>query len=198
MITIIDSGGANIASIQFSLQRFGVDAQLSRDVEIIKKSTHLILPGVGSASYAMQYLQQYNLIETILSLTQPVLGICLGMQLLFDFSEEGQTPCLGLIPGNIKKISPLNQTEKLIVPHMGWNKINIIKQNSILKNIKANDYAYFVHNYIAPVNEYTLAQTIHGINFSAIVNLNNFYGVQFHPERSSDMGNQLLQNFLEL
>jgi len=196
MITIIDSGGANIASIQFSLERLGVIAQLSRDENIIKQSSHIILPGVGSAGSVMKRLKEYALVEVIRSLTQPVLGICLGMQLLFEFSEEGNTECLGLIPGRVIKLSA--NDDKLIVPHMGWNTLDIIKSDVIMKDVSNSPYVYFIHSYAAPVGKYTLAMTCYGEKFSAAVQYNNFYGMQFHPERSSVVGSIMLKNFLEL
>jgi glutamine amidotransferase len=196
MITIIDSGGANISSIQFSLERLGVTAKLSNDIGVIKKSSHIILPGVGSASSAMKRLTELSLIEVIRSLTQPVLGICLGMQILFDFSEEGNIECLRLIPGKVLKISA--NDKKLIVPHMGWNTLDLIKSDLIMKDVPNHSYAYFIHSYAAPVGKYTSAMTCYGGNFSAAVQHNNFYGTQFHPERSSVTGSIILKNFLEL
>lgn len=196
MITIIDSGGANIASIQFGLERLGVTAKLSNDADMIKKSSHIILPGVGSAGSVMKRLKEYSLIQVISSLTQPVLGICLGMQILFDFSEEGNIECLGLIEGRVSKLSANNSN--LIVPHMGWNTLNIIDSHSIMKNVPSPSYAYFIHSYAAPIGKYTHAMTRYGDNFSAAVQHNNFYGTQFHPERSSGIGSVILKNFLEL
>ncbi|MEI8055443.1 MAG: imidazole glycerol phosphate synthase subunit HisH [bacterium] len=194
MITIVDSGGTNIASIKFALKRLGVEARLSHNAEVIKKSSHVILPGVGSAATAMDRLKKYKLINTLQSLKQPVLGICLGMQLLFDFSEEGNVECLKLIPGKIKKLSKKN---KLSMPHIGWNTFEIIKKNQLLKNITDNSYAYFVHSFSAPTTEHTAAITHYGKAFSAIIQYKNFFGTQFHPERSSEIGAMILQNFLE-
>lgn len=196
MITIIDSGGANIASIQFALERLGLTAELSHDAEIIKKSSHIILPGVGSAGSAMKRLKDLSLVEVIRSLTQPVLGICLGMQLLFDFSEEDNMECLGLIPGKVLKLSA--NDKKLIVPHMGWNTLNIIKHRQIMKEVPNQSYAYFIHSYAAPIGKYTSVLTCYGETFSAAVQHHNFYGTQFHPERSSTVGSIILKNFLEL
>ncbi len=196
MITIIDSGGANIASIQFAFERLGVSAELSDDADTIKKSSHIILPGVGSAGSAMKRLKDLSLIEVIRSLTQPVLGICLGMQLLFDFSEEDNIECLGLISGKVLKIS--SNDKKLIVPHMGWNSLNITDCKWIMKNVPHLSYAYFIHSYAAPVGKSTSVMTCYGENFSAAVRQNNFYGTQFHPERSSVIGSLILKNFLEL
>jgi glutamine amidotransferase len=196
MITIVDSGGANISSIQFCLERLGVTARLSNHADVIKKSSHIILPGVGSAASAMKCLNENSLTQVIRSLTQPVLGICLGMQILFDFSEEGNTDCLGLIPGKIRRMSANDM--KLIVPHMGWNTINVIENDLIMKNVINHSYAYFIHSYAAPVGKYTSAITCYGGGFSAAVQRNNFFGTQFHPERSSFTGSIILKNFLEL
>lgn len=195
MITIVESGGANIASILFALNRLGVNAQLSHDAKQIQKSSHVILPGVGSAGTAMAKLQQYNLLPTLRALTQPVLGICLGMQLLFDYSTEGEVSCLQIIPGKVKKISA---TAGLSVPHMGWNTFTLCQPQSLLNNIPQTAYVYFVHSYAAPVNEYTAATACHGESFAAVVQNKNFYGVQFHPERSGKWGTKILKNFLEL
>jgi imidazole glycerol-phosphate synthase subunit HisH len=195
MITIVDSVGSNIASIKFMLERLGVKAELSCDAKTIKNSSHVILPGVGSAAMAMTYLRKYQLLDTLCSLTQPVLGICLGMQLYFDFSEEDDIDCLGLIPGRIKKIP---KKEGLSIPHMGWNSLQIIKENPLLNNIADNSYVYFTHSYIAPVAAYTLAITSYGEEFSAVIQYKNYFGTQFHPERSGAVGMMILKNFLEL
>ncbi len=196
MITIVDSGGANLASIQFALNRLGVMALLSANADAIKKSSHVIIPGVGSAESAMRRLKANSLIPVLQSLTQPVLGICLGMQILFDFSEEGNVDCLGLFAGRVRKIPSNN--DQLIVPHMGWNTIKITQSNLLLKEVPDDSYAYFVHSYAAPVGKCTLASTCYGEDFSAAVANANFYGVQFHPERSSAIGSVILKNFLEL
>lgn len=195
MITIVDSGGANISSILFAFERFGVKAKLSRDAEMIKKSSHIILPGVGAAATTMNCLKQYALFDVLRSLTQPVLGICLGMQILFDFSAEENVECLNVIPGKITKLAG---KKSLSVPHMGWNTLTIIKDNVLLKNISDQAYTYFAHSYFAPVSEYTTAITNYGETFTAAVQYKNFYGTQFHPERSSDVGMKIFQNFLEL
>jgi glutamine amidotransferase len=195
MITIVESGGANIASIVFALERLGYTAQLSCDSEEIKASTHVILPGVGSAEAAMRVLKKHGLEQTIRSLTQPVLGICLGMQVLFDFSEEGHVECLKIIPG---KIELFPDTLGLPVPHMGWNTIMTQENSPLLKNIPQNTHMYFVHSYRTSVTKNTTAITEYGENFAACVQHHNFFGTQFHPERSGEMGAQLLKNFLEL
>lgn len=196
MITIIDSGGANISSIQFAFERLGVSAALSNDADVIKKASHIILPGVGSAGSVMRHLKAHALIDVIRSLTQPVLGICLGMQILFDYSEEENSHCLGLITGKVIKLSAKHNA--LIVPHMGWNNLAIINNDSILQDVPNHSYVYFVHSYAAPVGKYTAAKTCYGADFSAAIQQNNFYGTQFHPERSSVTGSIILKNFLEL
>ena len=196
MITIIDSGGANIASVVFAVERLGFMAQLSQDPDVIKKSSHIILPGVGSAKSVMARLRELDLCDVIPSLTQPVLGICLGMQLLFDWSCEGNVECLHIIPGRVSRLAAKNDT--LIVPHMGWNTLEILKNDSILKNVPNFSQVYFVHSYAAPVGNNTIANTHYGNNFSAAVQHRNFFGTQFHPERSGTVGGAILKNFLEL
>ena len=196
MIVIVDSGGANITSVSFAIQRLGVQPILTADIQQIKKATKVILPGVGSAQHAMPLLQQKNLITCIKELAQPVLGVCLGMQLLFEKSIEGNTKCLGIIPGQIEKIP---SKKNLPIPHMGWNTIKKIKpENKILHNFPDQSYCYFVHSYYAPVTGYTIAATEYSVPISAIVQKDNFYGCQFHPEKSSNAGTIILKNFLEL
>lgn len=195
MIIIVDSGGANLNSILFALQGLGTSALISHDKEAIKSAERVILPGVGSAAHAMHQLQDFDLVNTLSCLTQPVLGICLGMQLLYDFSEEGDVACLGIIPGKIKRMI---SASSITIPHMGWNRLHSVKHSSLLDKIQDESYVYFVHSYCAPVNEYTLATTQHGTSFTVAANKDNFYGVQFHPERSSHIGLQILKNFLEL
>jgi len=195
MITIVDSGGSNIASIKFMLERLGLKAEFSRDAEVIKKSSHVILPGVGSAAVAIGCLKKHGLFDVLRSLTQPVLGICLGMQLFFDFSEEGGVACLGLISGRVKKIS---KRDGLSIPHMGWNTVKLIKANPIMNNIADNSYVYFTHSYAVQVNEHTFAVTDYGEEFSAVIQYKNFFGTQFHPERSGEIGMTILKNFLRL
>lgn len=177
MIAIINSGN-NIASIQNAFKRLNVDSVLTHDINIIKNASHVIIPGVGHAAKAMQQLRELNLIETIRTLTQPVLGICLGMQLLFDDSEEGNTDCLGVIPGSVKQFDI-----DRVIPHMGWNQCE-------------RDYYYFAHSYYVPINPYTIATTAYGIQFSAICQYRNFVGMQFHPEKSGLAGERLLMKFI--
>lgn len=194
-VAIIDSGGANIGSVRFALQRLGVNAQFTADPTIIRAADRVILPGVGAAGSAMKHLRERGLVDCIRSLRQPVLGICLGMQLLFDRSGEGDVDCLGVIPGELER---LPEQPGVRVPHMGWNDIAISREDPLLKDLGDDAWFYFVHSYCAPLGPHTLASTRHGIEFSAIVQHENFRGVQFHPERSSRFGALLLRNFLEI
>jgi glutamine amidotransferase len=194
-VVIIASGGANIASLQFALERLGADSRVSADPEQIRQASHVILPGVGAAADAMARLRQRNLDTLLPSLKQPVLGICLGMQLLFDASEEGQANCLGIIPGLASRFAPAAGRP---VPHMGWNTLSIERPSALLEGLSPGDYAYFVHSYALSTGAATLASSHYGSPFSACVQRDNFYGAQFHPERSAKVGARLLRNFLEL
>lgn len=191
-IGIVDSGGANLASIQFALDRIGSQSFVSSDVDQLIKADKLLLPGVGAAKKAMQTLHRHGLIEFLQTSPQPILGICLGMQLLFEDSEEGHVECLGLLPGKVKSIpTELGYS----IPHMGWNQLNIIKSNCITKNIPQNSYVYFVHSYYAGVSSNCIASTDYNINMSAIVGIQGVWGCQFHPERSGVVGAKILENF---
>ena len=198
MIAIIDSGGANIASVTFALERCGATATLTTDAEMIASADKVILPGVGAAPVAMAQLQKAGLVDCIRGLTQPVLGICLGMQLLFERSEEGDTALLGLIPGKVEAFQP---APGLSIPHMGWNRLLPTAgaaANPLLKGIDDGAHVYFVHSYFAPVSGDTVAACRYGADFTALVAHGNFMGAQFHPERSGPIGARILQNFLEL
>lgn len=195
MITIIDYGGSNLASLLYSFNRLGVSANISRDAKVINHSSHIILPGVTSAPTAMKNLTNLGLIDVIRLLTQPVLGICLGMQILFDHSEEGGVECLKIIPGKVKKLVP---SDHLTVPHMGWNALENISDESMMKRVPDKSYVYFVHSYAVLPGSYTTAVACHGEKFSATVNYRNYFGTQFHPERSGDIGSLIIKNFLEL
>jgi glutamine amidotransferase len=199
-VVIIDSGGANLASLQFALQRLDTHATISADPARIGAATHVLLPGVGAAQDAMRRLQASGLSQLIPTLVQPVLGICLGMQLLFASSTEaapggGATTCLGVVSGQVERLQPCLD---LPVPHMGWNQIQITTQDPLLAGVAHDDYFYFVHGFAAPVNAATLAQCEYGCAFAAVVRRDNFRGVQFHPERSARAGAHVLQNFLAL
>lgn len=194
-VVIIAAGGANIASLQFALQRLGTTSAVSANARKIREASHVILPGVGNAAHAMSLLRQQNLDALIASLEQPVLGICLGMQLLFEASEEGKAQCLGVIPGRAARL-PCDPGRP--VPHMGWNTLKIDRPGGLLEGLSENDYAYFVHSYALPVGPATIASSEYGLPFSACVQWHNFFGTQFHPERSAGAGARLLQNFLKL
>jgi glutamine amidotransferase len=194
-VVIIASGGANIASLQFALQRLGTRAEVSADPQRIRAATHVILPGVGAADDAMKRLRQRNLEEVIPALEQPVLGICLGMQLLYQSSDEGQAGCLGIIPGAALRLTAAAGRP---VPHMGWNTVQVLRPNPLLEGLKHGDYAYFVHSYALSLSEATIASTEYGTAFSACVQWRNFFGAQFHPERSAAVGARLLRNFLDI
>jgi glutamine amidotransferase len=195
MLAIVDSGGANLASVKFALERLGVQGALTTDPAVIRAAERVILPGVGSAAEGMKRLQQRGLVDCVRGLTQPVLGICLGMQLLFEASEEGPTATLGLLSG---RVSRLPDSPGIQVPHMGWNTLLVERASSLLAGFAAGTRFYFVHSFAAPLNEFTLAAAEHGTRFAAVVQRGNFYGVQFHPERSGPAGAQLLRNFLTL
>lgn len=193
-IAIIDSGGANISSLLFALQRLGRTAELTTNPNIIRSADRVLLPGVGAAKDAMRRLTDAGLIDVIRGLRQPVLGICLGMQLLLDGSEEEDVACLGIIPGIATK---LPSSPAFPVPNMGWCAIRKQSAHSLLKHIEDNSYFYFLHSYALPVSDPALATAEHVEPFSAIVGRDNFLGAQFHPERSSASGAQLLRNFLD-
>jgi glutamine amidotransferase len=199
-LAIIDSGGANISSVIFALRRLGADPVFTSDASVIQSADNVILPGVGAAATAMQRLDELGLVECIQNLKQPVLGICLGMQLLFESSSEDQqgaerVACLGLLDGNLEK---LQASEGIRVPHMGWNTTSTVRQHQLLAGLPENPWFYFVHSYRAPLNSSTLASCRHGETFAAIVSQGNFHGAQFHPERSARHGARFLANFLEL
>ena len=192
MIAIIDYNAGNISSVQNALNRLGYASIITRDRAEIRKADKVILPGVGEASTAMEYLKEYGLDSLIKELKQPFLGICLGLQLMCKYSEEGQTEGLGIFNTKVKLFP---QNEK--VPHMGWNNLNTLKGN-LFKNIKPLDDVYFVHSYYAELAEETTAQCNYIFPFSAALQKDNFYATQFHPEKSADVGEQILKNFLEL
>jgi imidazole glycerol-phosphate synthase subunit HisH len=194
MLAIVDSGGANIASVRFALERLGVHSELTADPALIRSAERVILPGVGSAPEGMRKLRERGLVDCIRGLTQPVLGVCLGMQLLFESSAEGDTETLGLIPGRVEL---LPDSPGIQVPHMGWNTVLCGTSPGLLDGIDTDARFYFVHSYAGPVNAFTLASCDHGTPFTAIVQRGNFSGVQFHPERSGAAGARLLKNFVE-
>jgi glutamine amidotransferase len=191
-IVIIDYGAGNIQSIQFALNRLGYEAILSSDPSIIKGADKVIFPGVGEASSAMEKLREAGLEGLIPQLKQPVLGICLGMQLMCHYSEEGSTKGLGIFDVDVVKFSA-----KVKVPQIGWNQITNLK-TSLFNRVKEQDYIYLVHSFYAPLCEETIAISDYEKPYSSALQKDNFYGVQFHPEKSSTAGEQILKNFLEM
>jgi imidazole glycerol-phosphate synthase subunit HisH len=192
---IIDSGGANLASLQFALERLGARTTVTAEPRAIAAAPRVLLPGVGSAPDAMARLQRSGVAELLPTLRQPVLGICLGMQLLFERSAEGITACLGILPGTAQR---LQAAPGRPVPHMGWNRLTPTRADPLLEGIGPGEYFYFVHSYAVPTSDVTLAQVHYGAAISAVVRRGNFWGAQFHPERSASAGARLLGNFLRL
>ena len=198
-LTIIDTGCANLSSVKMAIQRLGVEPIVSCDAADIKSADKLILPGVGTAKAAMRNLQERKLVDLIREAKQPLLGFCLGMQMLAQASEESMDDesdiqCLGIIPGKVK----LMKVGNLRLPHMGWNQIEHDGTHPLFKDIPSGSYFYFVHSYALEVTEATLARCDYGSPFSAVVGKDNFFGAQFHPERSGKLGAQLIRNFLEM
>ena len=191
-VVLLATGGSNFTSLQAAIERLGARCRQSHDPEQIRAATHVVLPGVGSAGAAMQTITAQNLAPLIRSLSQPVLGICLGMQILFSHSEESDVDTLGLIPGRVRR---LPNADGIRIPHMGWNAINAVRDDALLAGVTGQDF-YFVHTYAADDSEATLARCTHGQSFPAVVRSGNVYGVQFHPERSGPQGSRLLANFL--
>ena len=192
-VATIDGGGANIASLQFALARLGVAGELTVDPDVIRSATHVILPGVGAARSAMARLRQKGLSSLIPQLTQPVLGICLGLQLLYETSEEDDVDCLGVLEGGIRRFAAAPGRP---VPHMGWNQVMPVRSSPLLAGVPDNSYFYFVHSYAAGISPVTTGSTEYGWQFSAVVESRNFLATQFHPERSGPLGARVLGNFL--
>lgn len=193
-VVLLDSGGANLGSVQAAFERLGIAAPVSSDWNTIRAATHLVLPGVGAAATAMAKLRSNGLAALIPKLTQPLIGICIGMQLLYERSAENDTECLGLLPGSVQK---LPATPGIRVPHMGWNRLEVEAEHPLVAGLD-RQWVYFVHSYAAPVSGLTLASCSHGKPFAAVVASDRIMGAQFHPERSSAAGARLLQNFLAL
>lgn len=199
VVAVIDSGGGNIGSVRYALERLGARSILSTDPATIASADRVILPGVGAAAPAMARLRELGLVDPIRRLQQPLLGICLGMQLLYESSEEGEVECLGLLPGRITRLQP---GPGVRVPHMGWNLLQKHESTTsgepLLADIGERDQAYFVHSYAAPLTEHTLASAAYGRRFTAVAGRGRCFGAQFHPERSAAVGSRLLANFLAL
>jgi len=192
MIAIIDYGAGNVKSVKFALDRIGIESVLTNNSEEITNADKVIFPEVGEASSAMKELQKFGLDKLIPQLKQPVLGICLGMQLMCEYSEEGNTKCMGIFPIKVKKFNT-----ELKIPQVGWNNIFDLK-SELFNKIKENSYTYFVHSYYVPNNKYCIAQTYYDRNFASAIKKDNFYATQFHPEKSGDIGEQILLNFIKI
>lgn len=194
-VAIVDGGGANIASLQFALARLGAKYELTSNGAKIRAASHVILPGVGAANAAMERFRDSNLVGLIPQLRQPLLGICLGMQILGQGSQEEDTECIGVFPGQARV---LDASPESPVPNMGWCRIDRTADSALLDGIEDGSWFYFVHSYALPVGNQTIATATHTEQFSAVMARDNFFATQFHPERSSSAGARLLQNFLEM
>jgi imidazole glycerol-phosphate synthase subunit HisH len=192
-VVVIKYNAGNITSVEFAFKRIGINVLVTDDKEEISSADKVIFPGVGEASSAMTYLREKKLDQVIKELKQPVLGICLGMQLMCDHSEEGNTTCLSIFPQTVKKF----KSENFKVPQIGWNTIYDLR-SPLFQNINENSYVYFVHGYYAELGENTISKTNYITEYSSALHKNNFYGAQFHPEKSGDIGEQMLKNFIEL
>ena len=193
-VVLVDAGGSNIGSVRYALQRLGMDAELTGDAATIRAADRVILPGVGAAAVCMARLRELDLVDVLRTLDRPLLGVCVGVQLVFAHSEEDDTPCLGLLPGRVRK---LHAAPGIRVPHMGWNTLQRRRGGSLVEGIADGDHAYFVHSYAAAVDEDCLCSSEHGQRFAAVVQRGNVAGAQFHPERSGAVGARLLKNFIE-
>ena len=194
VLALIDAGGANLGSVRYALERLGVEARLVQEPAGLEGATRVILPGVGAAPVAMARLHAQGLVEPLRRLQVPLLGICLGMQLLYERSEEGDVECLGLLPGVVRRLHPALGVR---VPQMGWNRLLPLRPSPLLEGLEERPYAYFVHSYAAPLTAATVAACDHGGLFTAVVQEGFHAGAQFHPERSADTGARILRNFLE-
>ena len=191
-IAIIDYGAGNVQSVKYALERLGYESQLTRDPEVIKSAKRVIFPGVGEAQSAMQAIRSLELDKLIPELKQPFFGICLGMQLMCEYSEEGNTNGLGVFPMKVRRFEV-----DLKIPQIGWNQIKNLKTR-LFSSVSEESYMYFVHSYYVPENEFSIADSEYGINFSSAIKKDNFYACQFHPEKSGNIGQQILKNFLEI
>lgn len=192
-VAVIDAGGANLGSVRYALERLGIVPDIVRDAGELAGAERIILPGVGAAAPAMAALHAQGLVDALRATTVPVLGICLGMQLLYESSDENDTACLGLVPGRVRRLAPASGVR---IPHMGWNALTEVGAVPLLDGISDGDSVYFVHGYAAPVTDDTVAVAQHGDTFCAIVQRGRYCGAQFHPERSASAGARLLENFI--
>jgi len=195
-VAVVPGGGENVNCVLFALERIGVRPLLTLDPKTVAAADHVILMGVGAAAPGMAKLRDHGLVDCLRGLQQPVLGICVGMQLLFERSAEGDVPCLGMLPG---RIEALPSGGDLTVPHMGWNQIELLKSDQpLLEGIKSGDWAFYANSFYAPLTDASIARSDYGVPISAVVHRGNVFGCQFHPEGSSTVGSRLLANFLKL
>lgn len=195
-VAIIKYNAGNIFSVDCALRRIGITAEITDDPEKIRKADKVIFPGVGEASSAMAHLRHHRLDEVIRNLSQPLLGICIGQQLLCAHSEEGDTDCIGIFDVPVKRFQP--SADGLKIPHMGWNRVKLTTENPLLTEALDNNFVYYVHSFYVPLNCWTIAKTEYIGEFSAAMRKNNFFATQFHPEKSGDVGERILKNFIEL
>ena len=194
MIAIIDYKMGNLRSVENALKRLGAEFVVTADAEVIRRADRVLLPGVGNAAEAMENLRKADLVDVIRSLRRPVLGICVGMQVMCRHSEEGDAKCLGIFDARVKRFVPTAEEK---VPHMGWNSIGNL-ESKLFKDIKGGEMVYYVHSYYPELCPDTIATTRHGVMFSAALKYENFYGTQFHPEKSGEVGERIIANFLKL
>lgn len=192
-VAVVKYNAGNIQSVMNALRRVGVDPVLTDNPVELRKADRVIFPGQGEASHAMEYLQTHGLDQVIKSLTQPVLGICIGQQLMCEHSEEGNVDCLGIFPARVLRFHPQKHEQK--VPHMGWNQLENV-QDPLLEGINEGAFVYFVHSFYVPTTDYTIATTNHILSFSSAMRKSNFMATQFHPEKSGSVGERILTNFL--
>ena len=196
-VVLIKYNAGNVQSVLYALERLGVEAELTDEVEKIRAADRVIFPGQGEASSAMAYLKERNLDQVIREIKQPFLGVCLGLQLLCTHSEENDTDCLGIFPVKVKRFIP-SASEQEKVPHVGWNSLENLVKNPLLKDLPDSKFMYYVHSYFAELGEHTLATTSYIHDFTAILHRNNYWAIQAHPEKSGALGEKLLENFLDL
>lgn len=194
-VTLIGYGAGNVASVRFALERLGARVRITDDPAQVRDAERVVLPGVGAAAYAMRRLTTLGLVEPLRAFERPLLGVCLGQQLLFETSAEGDAKLLGLIPGRVEALEPAPSRPS---PHMGWSRLSIRRDDPLLDGVKEGDWAYFVHGYVCPDGPATLAAADYGLTVPAVVRDANRWGCQFHPERSAAVGARILKNFLEL
>jgi glutamine amidotransferase len=194
-LAVVELGVGNTASMIFALERLGAKPVLTSDVGVIAEAERVILPGVGAAAYAMEQIETLGLTEVLTAFPRPLLGVCLGQQLLFDRSEEGDASLLGRICGEVKRIEAAPDRP---VPHMGWNSLKVLRDDPLLDGVADGGFVYFVHSFASPVGSYALAAADYGAPFAAVVRQGQAWGCQFHPERSSQLGARILRNFLDL